>query len=78
MDKIYPGGGAPDPVVEIINERGSFYYFHGGRYVTGTWRKGAVNEMFEFALADGSPLKIAPGRTWIELPQFNAKIQIKA
>lgn len=78
MDKIYPGGGAPDPVVEIINERGSFFYFHGGRYVTGTWRKGAVNEMFEFALADGSPLKIAPGRTWIELPQFNAKIQIKA
>lgn len=78
MDKIYQGGGAPDPVVDIVNGKGTFSYAHGGSYVTGTWTKGEVDELFEFTLADGSPLKIAPGRTWVELPQHNAKVTIKA
>jgi hypothetical protein len=78
MDKIYAGGGAPDPVVEIINGHGRFTYAHAGRYVTGTWTKGAVDELFQFTLADGSPLRIAPGRTFLELPQVDAKVLIKA
>lgn len=78
MDKIYAGGGAPDPVVEIIKRRGSFSYAHAGRYVTGTWTKGAVDELFQFTLADGSPLKVAPGRTFLELPQVDAKVRIKS
>ncbi len=76
MAKIYPGGGDPDPVVNIINATGSFYYAHGGTYVKGTWSKGAVNDVFEFTCADGSPLQIAPGRTFIELPQVNAKVKL--
>lgn len=75
MDKIFHGGGAPDPVVSIINGTGTFYYAHKGSYVSGTWAKGAVNEPFQFTLADGSPLKIAPGRTFVELPQINAKVK---
>jgi len=78
MDKIYAGTGAPDPVVHIINATGSFFYAHRGRYVTGTWIKGAVDEPFEFTLDDGTPLKVAPGRTFIELPQFDAKVTITA
>lgn len=78
MDKIYPGGGAKDPVVDIINSTGSFHYFHAGKYVTGTWSKGEVFELFTFTCADGSPLQLAPGQTWVEIPQFNAKIAIKA
>jgi len=78
MAKIFAGGGAPDPVVGIIDAHGPFHYLHAGRVVTGTWRKGAVNELFTFTLADGSPLKVAPGRTFVELPQHDAKITIKA
>lgn len=78
MDKIYQGGGAPDPVVEIIKNTGDFFYAYGGRYVTGTWSKGEVSELFEFALPDGSPLRIALGRTWVEIPQKNAKVAVKA
>lgn len=66
-----------EPIHQIINTKGSFYYAHGGKYVTGTWTKGAVNEVFQFTLADGSPLKMAPGQTYVELPNFNAKIAIK-
>jgi Protein of unknown function (DUF3048) N-terminal domain/Protein of unknown function (DUF3048) C-terminal domain len=76
--KIYHGGGGLEPIHDIINTRGSFYYFHGGKYVTGTWSKGAVNQLFQFTLADGSPLKMAPGQTYVELPNSTAHIHIKA
>ncbi len=76
-DKIYSGGGHDEPIHEIIDAQGSFYYFNGGQYVTGTWTKGAVDKLFQFTLADGSPLKMAPGQTYVELPQYNAKVRIK-
>lgn len=66
-----------EPIHEIINAKGSFYYAHGGKYVTGTWTKGEPQELFVFTLADGSPLKMAPGQTFVELPNLNAKIVIK-
>jgi hypothetical protein len=78
MDKIFHGGGAVDPVVAIINASGTFYYANKGKYVKGTWAKGAVNELFQFTLDDGTPLKVAPGRTFFELPQINAKVKFTA
>lgn len=78
MDKIFAGRGAPDPVVSIVNGRGTFSYAHQGTSVTGTWTKGATTDLFQFTLDDGSPLKIAPGRTFVELPQLDAKVKITA
>jgi hypothetical protein len=46
--------------------------------VTGIWRKGKVQEPFEFTLKDGSPLKMAPGQTFVELPDIRAKLRIGA
>lgn len=66
-----------EPIHEIINQQGTFYYANGGKYVKGTWKKGEVNEVFSFTLADGSPLKMAPGQTFVELPNTTAKITIK-
>jgi hypothetical protein len=37
-----------------------------------------VQESFEFTLNDGSPLKMAPGQTFVELPNVGAKLRIKA
>lgn len=42
----------------------------------GTWKKGAVDERFSFTLADGSPLLMAPGRTWVEMPSPSADLRI--
>ncbi len=82
--RIFPGGridsdyhGHDEPIHDIINAEGTFYYAHGGKYVKGTWTKGKVQDLFEFTLEDGSPLRMAPGQTWVELPNSNAKIQIK-
>ena len=74
--KIFRGKGGVDPLHDIIKTRGTFYYFNRGRYVTGTWRKGKVAEPFAFTLADGSPLKMAPGQTFVELPDTRAKVRI--
>ena len=57
---------------------GTFYYLHTGRYVKGTWSKAAITDLFQFTLDDGSPLTVAPGRTFLELPQINAGVRITA
>jgi hypothetical protein len=76
--KIFRGRGHDEPLQDIIKTRGKFYYFNRGRYVIGTWNKGKPQEPFEFALKDGSPLKIAPGQTFVELPNVGAKLRVKA
>jgi hypothetical protein len=75
--KIFRGGGHDEPLHDIINATGTFYYFNRGRYVQGTWRKGKVEEPFRFTLANGTPLRMAPGQTFVELPDDGAKIRIK-
>ncbi|HET9778856.1 MAG TPA: DUF3048 C-terminal domain-containing protein, partial [Propionibacteriaceae bacterium] len=72
------GTGHEEPLHDIINARGKFYYFNRGRYVIGTWRKGRVQEPFEFTLNDGSPLTMARGQTFVELPNLGAKLRIGA
>ena len=69
--------GHLEPIHQIINSTGTFYYAAGGKYVTGTWTKGEVNELFQFTLEDGTPLKMAPGRTFVELPNLNTNVRIK-
>lgn len=76
--KIFSGRGHDEPIHDIIGAKGTFLYFHGGRYVTGTWSKGAVNQPFAFVLANGAPLKMAPGQTYVELAQTGAKVRISA
>lgn len=74
---ISKGGEHPEPIYHVINGTGKFYYAHAGSYVTGTWKKGAVNEVFEFTLDDGTPLKMAPGRTFVEMPDEGVKVTFK-
>jgi len=65
-----------EPMHDVIDAKGTFYYFHQGRYVTGTWRKGGVAEPFSFALTNGEPLRMAPGQTFVELPDTKARLRI--
>ena len=76
--KIFRGSGHDEPLHDIIKARGKFYYFNRGRYVVGSWRKGKVQEPFEFTLKNGTPLKMAPGQTFVELPSVGAKLRVEA
>jgi hypothetical protein len=76
--KIYKGSGHDEPIHDIISGKGTFSYFHGGKMVSGSWRKGAVNQPFRFTLKDGSALKMAPGQTYVELADRDAKVRVSA
>ncbi len=76
--KITAGGSHPEPIYYMINGSGTFNYAANGKYVSGTWTKGAVNERFVFTLSDGSPLKMAPGRTFVEMPFVGNKATFQA
>lgn len=76
-DKLASGGGAAEPIHALIDTTGEFLYATGGRYVTGTWAKGAVEAVFEFTVTDGSPLLMTPGRTFVELPDVSAEISVE-
>ncbi|CCH78583.1 conserved exported hypothetical protein [Nostocoides japonicum T1-X7] len=74
--KIYRGSGHDEPIHDIVDAKGTFAYAHGGRYVSGTWAKAAVTDRFTFRLADGSPLVMAPGQTFVELVRDTAHLRI--
>lgn len=74
--KIFRGGGHDEPLHDIIDASGAFVYAHGGRSVSGTWRKAGVAAPFTFVLDDGRPLAVAPGQTFVELPTDTARITI--
>jgi Protein of unknown function (DUF3048) C-terminal domain/Protein of unknown function (DUF3048) N-terminal domain len=65
-----------EPMHDIIDKSGAFYYFHEGRYVTGTWHKAGVAKPFTFTLKNGKPFKMAAGQTFVELPDTKAKLRI--
>lgn len=73
--KLYAGGGHQEPLHDIINAQGAFLYAHGGKHVRGTWKKKGLSDPFTFVLADGKPLKMAPGRTWVELVNTDADVR---
>jgi hypothetical protein len=64
--------GYPDPAGNPVPETvftgtGGAVLLHGGRRVTGTWSKSGPLAALQLAGADGRPLRLSPGRTWIEL-----------
>ena len=64
--------GYPDPAGNPVPETvftgtGGAVLLHGGRRVTGTWSKSGPLAALQLTGADGRPLQLSPGRTWIEL-----------
>lgn len=72
--KFGGGGGASLPVLQLTNASGKFVALAGGHSVTGTWSKRADSDNFVLKTADGKPLELAPGTTWVELPTPSAKV----
>lgn len=67
-DYSFPEAGEDMTVLDVIDTSGRFRAFTGGKVIEGTWSKAGVNDPFEFETADGEPLLLAPGTTWVEMP----------
>lgn len=57
-------GGVPETVLEGT---GDAYVFTGCSWVQATWSKSGMAEPLQLLAADGSPVLLAPGTTWVEL-----------
>lgn len=53
--------------VYAINDGGKVFVFQNGTVTEGTWSKAGRKSQFKFTGADGQPLKLAPGQTWVTL-----------
>ena len=67
-------GNVPKDVVIGI---GKAYIFTAGKMVEAVWTKPSRQTSISLALADGTPVTLAPGNTWVELqPKTEGKIAI--
>ena len=59
---------AGNPIPEtVMIDSGDAVVFSGGKQVAAKWSKESVAKQVVLTAADGSPIKLAPGNTWIEL-----------
>ncbi len=58
--------GAIVPTYNLIGE-GDATVATGGQVITGRWHKASQDEPLILTAADGSPILLAPGNTWVEL-----------
>jgi DUF3048 family protein len=66
--------GAPVPEAELVGD-GEVWVLTGGRMIRGRWSKPAPEAPTRYVDAAGVPLRLTPGRTWIELvPAGNATV----
>lgn len=52
---------------DVVIGTGKAYVFSGGKYVDAVWSKTSRETSITLALADGTPVQLAPGNTWVEL-----------
>ncbi len=65
---IVDSAGAPVPEAVLVGE-GEAWIFTDGRLIRGRWQRGAASEVTRYLDADGRPVSLTPGRTWIALPR---------
>ena len=63
--------GSVVPTAQVIGE-GEVWVFSQGTVTTGTWKKADGTSVTEYLDADGNPIKLTPGQTWISMPYTSA------
>lgn len=58
--------GAAVPEAELIGE-GEAWVLTGGRLIKGRWSRPTEAQTTTYTLPSGEPIKLTPGRTWLEL-----------
>jgi hypothetical protein len=60
--------GEPVPEADLIGE-GEAWVLSDGKVVKGRWRRTSAEAVTEYLDASGAPIRLTPGRTWVELPK---------
>jgi hypothetical protein len=67
--------GSPVPEAELVGQ-GDAWVIRAGVMVKGRWSKLSPTEVTTYTETDGSPMKLTPGRTWVELVPTGTSVQI--
>jgi hypothetical protein len=67
--------GTPVPSTVVIGT-GKAQLLRDGKVITGTWSKPDRQSVTQFTTADGQPLTLQPGRTWVELVPDTATVTV--
>lgn len=59
--------GAVVPEADLVGE-GEAWVLSDGKVVKGKWKRTAPGEVTQYLDAAGAPIRLTPGRTWVELP----------
>lgn len=59
--------GAAVPEADLVGE-GEAWLLSDGKVVKGRWKRTAAGELTQYIDGSGAPLRLTPGRTWVELP----------
>jgi hypothetical protein len=65
--------GAPVDEAIVIGS-GDAIVLSGGRMVKARWTKGAESSVTTYTTADGEPVKLSPGQTWVMLPAVGSPV----
>ncbi|HEU4947945.1 MAG TPA: DUF3048 domain-containing protein [Kribbella sp.] len=76
-DTSFAEAKASMTLLDVVDTSGSLVLFSGDKVVTGRWAKGDVNDPFSFTTADGRPLLLTPGTTWVECVLTDMAIGIR-
>lgn len=63
--------GEPVPEAKLMGE-GRALVFRDGMVFEGKWKKASADAVTEYTSADGKPLTLNPGQTWVELARADA------
>lgn len=67
----FDASGAPVPEADLL-AGGEAWVLTDGRVVRGRWSKPDPQTPTRFVAADGKPVALTPGQTWVELPPSGA------
>jgi Protein of unknown function (DUF3048) N-terminal domain/Protein of unknown function (DUF3048) C-terminal domain len=75
VDRSYADGKYGNVPKDIVIGTGTAYIFTAGKMLQATWTKPSREASISLALADGTPVTLAPGNTWVELqPKVEGKL----
>ena len=71
-----PGVGQSQQAVTV--GEGEAWILTDGKLIKGTWSRPDPKQPAVYKDAAGNPVKLTPGRTWVELPQPGQAVEIPA
>lgn len=74
----YSGGVGREGAQAQLIGSGSAAVLTGGVAITGTWTRPDKSRPMELRTADGTPLRIVPGSTWVELPDVSYSVDLRS